>query len=471
MNRKTLIALGSFIVLAVLAAFALKQPEKGERASDKPRPLPKLEQVDTIEVTKAGSPATVIKNEGGKYKVTAPVAYAADEPIAKAAFEALGKMDVSDLVTDNKAKHAEFEVDDKGVHVIAKKGDKVLADIVIGKTSGPGTMVRLTGKDQVWQASGMNKYTFDKTPADWRDKSVTTFTVADAEQIELAARDGSKATVKKTGTKVGNDDKWEVVESSIKVEKLDDSIPNNIVQALAVWKANDFADGVKPADAGLEPPALTVTVSVKGGKKVTALIGNKKGDDDFYVKTPEAPQIYLVKKYNLDRVYKRPIDLRDKTLCNIADSDVTEIAVTNAENSYTVSKSGSDWKASKPAKLDLDPSKVTPIAGAFKEWKGVQFAEDPSPKATGLVKPKAVIAVKGKNKEACTINVGDETKDKLNYNVAMAKSPDVLLAPKWNVDRILVKVADLKKGSAADATAKAHGMPGGPPPGMPGGHP
>jgi hypothetical protein len=153
MNRKTLIALGSFIVLAVLAVLALKTPEKGERASDKPRPLPKLDAaaIDTIEITKPGSPTTVLKSEGGKYKLTAPVAYAVDEPIAKAAFEGLAKMDVSDLVTDNKAKHGEFEVDDKGVHLVAKKGDKVVADIVIGKTTGPGTMVRLTGKDQVWR--------------------------------------------------------------------------------------------------------------------------------------------------------------------------------------------------------------------------------------------------------------------------------------------------------------------------------
>jgi hypothetical protein len=449
MNRKTLIALGSFIVLAVLAALALKQPEKGERASDKPRPLPKLDaaQVDTLEITKPGSPTSVLKHEGGKYSVTAPVAYAADETTVKAAFDAIVKMDVSDLVTDNKAKHAEFEVDDKGVHVVAKKGATVLADIVVGKTTGPGTMVRLTGKDQIWQASGVNKYTFDRTPADWREKSITTFTAADAEQIELATKDGGKATVKKTGAKVGSDDKWEVVQSTVKIDKLDDSIPNNIVQALSAWKANDFGDGVKPADVGLEPPLLTVTVSLKGGKKVTALLGNKKAEDEIYVKTPESPQVFIVKKYNVDRIQKRPIELRDKTLCNIAEGDVTEWSVTNAENSYAVSKSGSDWKATKPAKFEVDSTKITPIAGAFKEWKGIQFADDPSPKATGLVKPK-VISAKSKT-VSCTINVGDETKDKLNYYVAAPKSPDVLLAPKWNVDRILVKLADIKKAGDA----------------------
>ena len=90
---------------------------------------------------------------------------------------------------------------------------------------------------------------------------------------------------------------------------------------MSIWKAQDFGDSVKPADAGLEPPALTVTVDLKGGKKATALIGNKKGDDEYYVKTPEAPQVFVVKKYNIERVLKRPIEFRDKTLCDIPDTE------------------------------------------------------------------------------------------------------------------------------------------------------
>src|SRR6266540_2765276 len=435
MNRKTLIALASFVLLGVLAALALKQPEKGERAGDKPRLMPKLDasQFDTLEVTKPGSPTAVLKSEGGKYKVTAPVAYAADEPIVKAAFEGFAKMEASDLV-GLFGDHA---------HALG------VVDLELGVSVGPGTMLRLAGKDPVWQATGITRYTFDKLPIDWRDKSITTFTAADAERIELASKDGGKAVVKKTGAKNGSEDKWEVVESSVKVDKLDDAVPNGIVQSMATWKANDFADGVKLADAGLEPPALTVTVTLKGDKKAVALIGSRKGDDEVYVKIPESPQVFIAKKYNVERVNKRPIELRDKTLCNIADSDVSEWSVTHGENSYAVSKAGSDWKATKPAKLEVDSSKVTPIASAFKEWKGTAFAEDQSPKGNGLAKPQAVIAVKGKNKAACTINVGDETKDKLNYHVTSGKGPDVLLAPKWNVDRILVKVADLKKADAA----------------------
>ena len=455
MNRKTLLALATFAGLGILAFIALTRPEKGERTSDHARPVAKLNtaDVDTLEVTKGGV-TSVIKNEGGKYKVIAPVAYAADEPVAKAAFEGLGKMDVSDLVTEKKEKHAEFEVDDKsGIHMVVKgKGGKVLADVIVGKSTGPGTMVRPSGKDEVWQAAGISKYLFDKGAADWRDKSITTFTQADAERIEVAGKDGAKAIFKKSGAKVGAEDGWSVVESSVKIDKIDNSVANGVASALAMWKANDFADGVKLADAGLEPPVLTVTVALKGDKKVTALIGNKKGDDDFYAKIPESPQVFVVKKYNVDRVLKRPIEFRDKTLCDVADADITEIAVTRGDNSFTLTKDsgkpGSEWKAVKPPKLDLDPAKVT-FATAFKEWKAQSFAEDATAKTNGLAKPQATIVAKGKGKDAlCSVKVGDETKDKLNYYVMSTRSPDVYLAPKWNVDRIMVKVDDLKKGAA-----------------------
>jgi hypothetical protein len=470
MNRKTLTALGIFVALAALALIALRQPEKGERAADHPHPIPKLSPVEitSLEVTRGGA-TTTIKNEGGRYRIAAPVAYAADEPAAKAAFEGLGKMDISDLVTEQKSKQAEFEVDDKsGIRLVAKHDDRVLADLVVGKSVGAGTMVRPSGQDETWRASGITRYAFDKSPADWRDKSIVTFPMADAAKLEVTAKDGSKIALQKAGATAdgkaekkppAGDDKWAVTQSSVKIDKLDEAVPNGIASAMASWKANDFADGVSLADAGLAPPELTVTLGAKGGapdKSVSILIGGKKGEDEVYVKKADAPQIFLVKKYNLERIAKRPMEFRDKTLCDVASADLTEIAVSAGDRSYTLVKSGSDWKAAKPAKLEIDASKVTPIAGGFKDWKGNGFSEDQSLKGNGLAKPKAVISVKaasqGKGKgmssaPACQIRVGDETKDKINYYVASARSADVYTAPKWAVDRILVKPDELKSAA------------------------
>jgi hypothetical protein len=451
MNKKTLIALGAFVVLGIIAIVALREPEKGERASDRARPVPSLDvaQITTVDVTKGGV-TTTLKKEGDTYRVAAPVAYAADPGNAKALWEGLGKMNVSDLVTDQPSKQAEFQVDDKdGVHVLVKHDAQVLADLIVGKTVGAGTMVRLPGKNEIWQASGISRFEFDKPASEWRDKSITTFTAADAQKLEVAAKGGAKLSLKKTGTKEGSEDKWQVVDSTLKIDKLDNATANGVISGLASWKANDFADGVKLADAGLESPALTITVGLKDGKSVSILVGAKKGEDETYVKKSDAPQVFLVKKYNLERIAKAPIEFRDKTLCNIDAADVTEIAVSAGDKSYALTKSGSDWKASKP-KMEVDPSKVTPIASAFKDWKATNFAENQSLKDNGLAKPK-VVTVKSKEKGApgCQVKIGDESKDKLSYYVVSGKGNDVLMAPKWSVDRILVKPDDLKKATVA----------------------
>ena len=43
-------------------------------------------------------------------------------------------------------------------------------------------------------------------------------------------------------------------------------VPNELVKTMSDLKASDFADGVTAGAAGLEPPVLTVTVTLKTGK-------------------------------------------------------------------------------------------------------------------------------------------------------------------------------------------------------------
>ena len=458
MNRKTALAFGAFVLLSVIAFIALRAPEKGERRGDKPRPIAKINPTDfdTLEVTH-NKQTTALHREGAKFTVTSPVSYPADESAAKAAFEAVEKLDFGDVVTDQKAKQAEFEVGDDGLRIAAKKGATVLAELIIGKALGAGTMVRVPGKDEIWQANGSIRFTFDKGETDWRDKSIATFTAADAEKIDIKSKTGGTIELKKAqktpdakaGDKSAGSDEWTVATSSVPIPKLDTTAAGSMISALASFKTNEFGDNVKPDVSGVADPSLTITISLKGGKKATVLVGNKKGDDEFYVKNGESPQVFVVKKWAMEHVNKRPIDFRDKTICDIDGNDLTEVAVTHGADSYTIVKNGKDWKATKPAKTELDASKVTPITGAFKAWKATGFADDPSSlKEAGLVKPQATIVAKSKA-ATCTLKVGDQSKDKQSYFVQAGNAPDVFTVAKWSADRILVKVADIKKTTVA----------------------
>ena len=240
MNRKTLTAVVAFAALGIIAAVALRQPEKGEGAGEKDRPLPKMDAdaLDTIVVTRNGRTTTITK-DGDKYQVTSPGNFLADAATAKSAFEAVGKLELGDLVTENKAKQAEFDIDDaKGVHLVAEgaKGTKVLADVIVGKTTGTGTMVRLAGKDQIWQADPGLRMALDRDPSDWRDKAITTFAADDAQMLTVKTKDGGVAIAKKGSGKVGNDDQWDLVTSVPKIsppDKVDNSVPAGIVTTLS----------------------------------------------------------------------------------------------------------------------------------------------------------------------------------------------------------------------------------------------
>jgi hypothetical protein len=453
MNRKTLLAGAVFAGLLLITLFVLRAPEKGTRTGEGERPIAAIGEgkADTLEITKDGK-KTVVKRDGAGFKVTEPVPYPADVDAAKQAFEAVEKLEFGSIVTDQKSKHDEYEVGAKSPRVVAKKGDKVLADFRVGKMANNQTLIRKEGSDQVWQAVGSIKWQLDKDSAGFRDKSITTFDQNDVERLEVVSKTGGKIVLSKAGKTdagAGQGDAWKVVESTAKVEPFDKSVPADLVSALYSFKANDFADGVSPSDSGLDDPALTVTVGLKGDKKQTVLIGKKKGEEDFYVKKADSPQVFLVKKYNLERINKRPVDFREKTICNLNTDSLTQVAVNRPTDGFTLAKdpkkTGDEaWKLAKPAGVTLDTSKVNNIVSAFKDWKASGFAEDDAPAATGLAKPSATVVASAKG-GSCNVKVGNETSDKQSYYVAAAGAADVFVAPKWSVDRVLVKLDDLKK--------------------------
>jgi hypothetical protein len=449
MNRKTLIAGLIFAGLVLATVLLLRSPEKGSApAGGAARPIAKLtaDNFDTVEITK-GKDTTVIKKEGDGYRIVKPIDFPADKDAAKLAFESLVKMEFGMIVSDQKSRQNELELGDDSLRAVVKKGDQVLADLRIGKTSNQMTMVRLEGKNEVWSVSSLFKYQLDKDTKAWRDKSITGFDEKEAEKLTVATKSGAKLVLAKPAPQDGGAPAdWHVVESNVQVEPFDKSVANGVVSQLATWKANEFADDAKPEETGLDSPDLTVTVGLKSGKQQTALVGKKKGEEDWYVKLADKPQVFLVKKYNLERVNKRPIEYRDKTICNLKAEELTEVAVLQGKDSFTLTKQGTEWKASKPANFTADDSKVSNITSAFSEWKGQGFAEDSSPKTTGLGKPKATILTKSSVKgHGCTLKIGGETADKSNYYVQASTQPEVVIVPKWSVDRIVIKLDELKK--------------------------
>jgi hypothetical protein len=454
MNRKTLFAGVIFAGLVLVAIVFLRSPEKGTRpAGERPRPISKLkaDDFDTLEVTKEGA-TTVMKKQGDGYQIVKPVDYPADKEGAKAGFDAIEKLEFGGILSAEKSRQNEFEVGEGSLRVAVKKGDKLLADVHVGKPANDQTMMRLEGKDEVWAATGLYKYQFDKDTLAWRDKHISMFDVKDAEKIEIVSKTGGRIVLTRPAPKdAGEAPEWRAVESAVKVEPFDQRAAIDVMTTCSAFATNDFADGAKPGETGLDSPENTITISLRNGKQHRVLVGKKKGDDETYVKMADKPQVFLVKKTSLDLLNKRPIDFRDKTVCNLTVDEVTEVSVARDKDPFVLTRppgkmSVDAWKVTKPAGMPPDISKANAIAGFFLEWKAQGYAEDNSPKTTGLTTPAAIISVKSNVKgHACTLKVGGETADKSSYYVMANNRPDIFVVAKWAIDRIAVKLDEVKR--------------------------
>jgi hypothetical protein len=447
-RARFLVAALGFIAMAAAAALVLRRAEEPERSAAAARPAARPGAgFDALEVRARGQ-RTVLRRRGGDaapaFEVTAPIAYPADANAARAAWAALAKLEFLDLVTDRRARHAELEVDDagKGVRVIAgasaAPARPPLLDLIVGKAENGATMVRLSGRDEVWQVTGEIRELFDKATFDWRDRTITAFDAREARALEIRASDGASITLEKTGLDEIGHELWKVTASTAAIDKLDLQVPRQLVAALASWQTSGFADGLAATAAGLEPPALSVTVRLGGAKAVTVLVGRAAGADASYVKAADAPQVFLVKRFNLERVNRRPIQFRDKTLCDISEDDVVEVAVSRGADSYTLARrAGGPWSATRPRGLVVNPERASAIASAFRGWAASAIAEDAPPDA--VARPWAVIT--GRSRRAsCAIAAGKATSDEQSYYVRAGASPAVHLVPKWMIDRFAMKL-------------------------------
>ena len=445
MEKRTLYALIAVIALGGIAFAVLRSPEKGERQGPPPRPVPAIKAADVarLELTNDKNEKTVLDKTGAsEWRVKEPGDWKADQQGVKQVLDGLEKLSFADVASENVDKQAELGVaDGKGARVVAKNGSgKTLADLHIGKTVGGYTMMRVDGKKETWQASGLYPYTVGRAPSGWRDHAIFELTASDIDKLTVEAPGGKLALTREGGGDKPNDAKWKIVETTGTAPKtsadLDMTQVNAVVQGLSNLHATDFADDKKVDD---EKGKLAITVEAKG-KPHTLWVGGEKGDE-VYVASSDSPQVYTVKKFSIEHIARPPIDYRDKTIVKAKEADLQSVDITDGNETTVLTKKDGKWTAAKGA---ADDSKVKPAIGGFDNFVASSFAEEKDPAKTGLKKPAGKAVLHEKGKPPITITVGAATKDG-DYYVEKSGSPDVYLVKKYAVDRWMKKTADLTK--------------------------
>ncbi len=477
-RTRTLVALGFLVVIGGIAAWKLTRPDPNMRKQGGGAPgVPawplagdkdKKPDVDEVEIAEPGKPTVQLKKEGEAWKLVQPVADSADAKAVDGALAALAELRLKDVIAESPESYDKVGVkDDEVVKVTAKKGGAVVAAILLGKT----TNVRLPDGPKVYSTSGLRRASLVREAKLWRDREILRLDREQLDTLDIAYDGGARLTVKREPPpepppspdgkpQPRGQDRWKVVAGQEAVGgALDEQVPAGIMSILVRLDANDVADGMSAADAGLAPPRATVTMNLKDGGKKVLLVGKIEGEDG-YVKLPDRDKIWKVRKFSVENLAKAPLQWRDKQLAKIDPKEIVKLEIVKGADKTVLANDGKEWKAVTPADLEIDQARVIGAAGGFQNFKASTIVEAPVAAETGLAKPTGTVAVTTRDGKTFAVTVG-ALKDKA-YFLKVSGRPEVFTLTEFGVTRILKAPADFKK----PPTPPPGSAPPGGPPGM-----
>lgn len=273
------------------------------------------------------------EGEDATWKMTEPVDYPAYTSYVDTLTTRLSEMELADVAVEKKQNWSTLDVDDeKAVHVKVWSGENLLAEFWVGAYKTGHTMLRLPDDERVFKVQGSIRYVFAKRVRDWREKTVLDQDPKNVTRIAYQS-DDSPLVFEKTG------EEWAQVlaEGEEPIEHFDPKKVQSFVSTPAKLRTADFADGVEPADVGLDSPRAVVefTVTEKGEPEVKdaedvkaeqaegedpmdapetttetfrVLVGDETDDgDQTHIMVEGNPQIFLVTQHVVDRLMPEPL--------------------------------------------------------------------------------------------------------------------------------------------------------------------
>jgi hypothetical protein len=137
---------------------------------------------------------------------------------------------------------------------------------------------------------------------------------------------------------------------------------------------------------GLDPPQASVEFQTRSGQKHTLLIGDKDfSGSDVYTIVDDQPKVSLLPLSLLTTAEKPLKDFRDLNVLHVDSADVSSFTLKNPSGDLAIerdSKDSTQWKFTKPEKVDADPDVVGAMLNAI---SGARISDIASEKPDNLV--------------------------------------------------------------------------------------
>jgi hypothetical protein len=190
----------------------------------------------------------------------------------------------------------------------------------------------------------------------------------------------------------------------------------------------------KPADFGLDPPAVEVTLEIKGRQEPLRLLLGGKNPTGVWVYARESakPAVFTVGEIALRDATREVSDLRDRAVLAFDRKSVTQVDLDfQGEPMSVAAGEAGSWQIVKPRPYRADADLIADFLDKLNSARAKEFAAE-APKSLapwGLDRPSRVTLWTGRDKERTsrTLLFGRQDAAKKGVYVMRAGEPSVML--------------------------------------------
>jgi Domain of unknown function (DUF4340) len=344
---KTRNLLAAAVVLAALSGlvwWAKKHPESGKTATDENGPAPRLaqladSQVQSIDLKKKNGATLTLQRENGKWRITAPEQYPADQDSISSLISSLNPLNADSVVEDKPTNVGQYGLDAPALAVSVHEKNGKTDQFFFGNDVPVGslTYARVGSDPKVYAVSSSTKSSLDKSVNDLRDKRLLTFDTNKLTRIELISAKNDLEFGK------NNQGDWQIMKPQ--PYRADNFQVEELVRKLgdAKMDLSGTADDQKKAEAAAAAAQLVATAKVSDASG-TQTLEVRKNKDDYYAKSGLVKEAYKISSDVGKELEKSLEDFRNKKVFDFGFSDPTKIEIQQNGGGKTYVRSGTDWK-------------------------------------------------------------------------------------------------------------------------------
>jgi Domain of unknown function (DUF4340) len=441
--RNTLMLLVLTVAVAAYVYFyEIKGGEKREKEKEAAGKLVEVKK-DSVSAVTLKPDGVELMKAGGKWELTAPVQYQADEGTVNSLLSSLesAKRD-REGITDSTAEYHNYGLDPARTELIVRHEKGRQDTLYLGDNNATSTLVyaRVNHDPEVVLTAKGLADNAKKSLMDWRNKDLLTFETSEVNRFLLKTPSTNFELKKEDG-------KWQML-APLKTAA-DESKISSLLSRVRYGKIAEFtAEQMSDAKQyGLDKPSYEFTVFFGANDAQKSINFGKKDGGQNYAHDPARPQVFKIDTSIVKDLNVSVMDLRNKKLAQFEswNADYVEMNYADTLKMVCEKDTSNNWQITSHQNRKAKSWKVSNITGGVSSLEAAAFVDENAKdlKPYGLDKPRAIITIKQKGAEVAKVLIGKQKEKSDRVYAKAANSPEVVEVKKEDADKLFTSLTEL----------------------------